>query len=391
MLKGDLESKKAQIDLNIRKNTMNSISDRIHSYLQDMEKKGRFSGVVHFGNRQNEEILRQSYGYSNYESDTATTVDNQFSVASIGKLFTGILIMELVERGSLTLTDPVSTLLPTAEVSAILKQSDQISLRQLLTHSAHHGNYMGFIESFNKIYTDQQITDYSFDKIYELVCAMDPIKYEQGEQARYSNSSFIVLGKILAHHYGKPYEDIIKERIFQKEGYEMVNSTMTLSDAKNLVQGYSNPNAIENDQNGTDPQWNHFEPDTNHKPKPLSDGGLLSTVGDLDVFRRAIFDKAFVGTDSLNQMFTAYTNPHNTSLSPNYGYATEVETNSPLYLKKIGHSGNTSYFDNRFYQYISEDISLIILSNIGNSICERIGGGEGILTHLESLIFSKQN
>jgi hypothetical protein len=87
--------------------------------------------VVRQGNRT---LYSRAFGLADAEAGRANTLDTRFGMASGSKMFTAVAIMQLVERGELSLTDPVSRLIPE---TARLPHADEISAALAQSHLRH--------------------------------------------------------------------------------------------------------------------------------------------------------------------------------------------------------------------------------------------------------------
>ncbi|MEM6686265.1 MAG: serine hydrolase domain-containing protein [Bacteroidota bacterium] len=364
---------------------MDSRYENVQNFINQMTEENKFSGVVYC---KLDDVagdgLKMATGYSDYSKTEKITLDSQFNIGSIGKTFTGQMIMQLVESGTYDLDTIVNTLLPTSQKGGISQQpknAERITVKELLDHSAHMGNYKALVADWKKIFPDQGYRNLTFNTVYAISCIMDPLQYTDGQNASYSNSGFIVLGEILAHNYGKSYNEVIQQQIFDKSGYEMSNTTMNKSDAPNRVLGYKNPDFDPNKKN-EDPDWNNFETDASDYDRAYSDGGLITTLADMITYSGALFDAQYVSQDYLDTMFQAYTDPHSEGEN-DYGLAIEVKSTD--YGKVIGHGGNTPYFDAAMYRYVDKKATIIILANIGGILSDYSWNIKG---KVEELLFA---
>lgn len=124
--------------------------------------------------------------------------DTLFDMASISKLFTAVVTMQLVERGLTELDAPVARYIP--EFASNGKQA--VTLRHLLTHTA--GLPAGL--NLNPYPTVPQ----RLEAIYAV-----PARTVPGTSYLYSDLSLIVVGKVLERATGKPLDQLVREGISQ--------------------------------------------------------------------------------------------------------------------------------------------------------------------------------
>ncbi len=165
-------------------------------------------------------LHRQTYGYASLEAGTPLGTKHVFEWGSIGKSFTCILLLQLVERGLIDLHQPVDELLPWFEVQS---EFAPITLHHLMTHTA------GIIRG----------TDFPADPRYEVWAlrhtrAVNP----PGEHFHYSNVAYKALGLVIEAVTGRTYQNLIQERILDPLGMGNSTPAITHSLRRDLATGY---------------------------------------------------------------------------------------------------------------------------------------------------------
>ncbi|MEO1370833.1 MAG: serine hydrolase domain-containing protein, partial [Acidobacteriota bacterium] len=152
-------------------------------------------------------------GYSDLASMTPVTRDTIFHWASCTKMFTGIAIMQLRDRGALSLDDPIVKYLPELrQVHNPFGSMDAITLDHLLTHSA--GFRAGTWPWMDKEWQDQP-------RHWSQIVAMLPyteVLFEPGSQYGYSNPGVIFLGRVIEILSGDDYEVYVDKNILKPLG-----------------------------------------------------------------------------------------------------------------------------------------------------------------------------
>lgn len=154
-------------------------------------------------------LLARSWGAADPVMKTPMTLDTPMFLASAGKMFTGVAVLQLVEAGKVDLDAPLGRYLtdyPNPEMA-------KVTIRQLLTHRGGTGD-MGILAredgaSRAKVRT---ISD-----IVRLNGARGP-DFVPGSQADYSNYGFILLGAVIEKVTGGRYEDYVARHIFAPAG-----------------------------------------------------------------------------------------------------------------------------------------------------------------------------
>jgi CubicO group peptidase (beta-lactamase class C family) len=138
-----------------------------------------------------------SYGKLDNGSSPEVNGDTLFEIGSITKVFTRLLLHDMVARGEMNLDDPVQKYLP-ASVRMPTRHGRQITLWDLTTHTS------GLPRDMDGPLTVKHL--YAFLSSYKL-------RRDPGEQWEYSNVGMMLLGHVIALKAGQDYETLVRERI----------------------------------------------------------------------------------------------------------------------------------------------------------------------------------
>ena len=227
--------------------------------LQTEDKAGRLSGaaLVAKGDRT---LLRRAYGMANIAQNTAATPDTCFCIGSMGKMFTAVATLQLIQSSRLHLDAAIATYLPNYPNAVLAKK---VTVEQLLTHTGGTGDIFG--PSYDGH------AEVSPAKFIQLYGARD-LAFEPGSKWFYSNYGYILLGAIIERVSGKDYSAYFDEHIFRPA--EMRSTSPTGSPTVSTAIPYSGATA------------------TGLKPLPpyfgTPAGGGYSTVDDFLAFARAL-------------------------------------------------------------------------------------------------------
>ena len=152
--------------------------------------------------------------------DAGTVVE----IGSITKAFTGILLADMVARGEVRLDQPVSELLP-ASVTMPSRGGKVITLADLSSQVSGLPRLPGNMKPADPT---NPYADYTVAQLYEFLSA-HTLRREPGAQYEYSNLGVGLLGHVLALRAGKPYEELLRERVLLPLG--MTNTGITLTSA----------------------------------------------------------------------------------------------------------------------------------------------------------------
>ena len=227
--------------------------------LQTEDKAGRLSGaaLVAKGDRT---LLRRAYGMANIAQSTAATPDTRFCIGSMGKMFTAVATLQLVQSSGLHLDAAIATYLPNYPNAVLAKK---VTVEQLLAHTGGTGDIFG--PSYDGH------AEVSPAKFIQLYGARD-LAFEPGSKWFYSNYGYILLGAIIERVSGKDYRAYFDEHIFRPAGMHSTSPAASPTGATAIP--YSGATAT-----GLKPLAPYFGTPA---------GGGYSTVDDFLAFARAI-------------------------------------------------------------------------------------------------------
>jgi D-alanyl-D-alanine carboxypeptidase len=145
----------------------------------------------------------KAYGMARLEPAMAAEPEMQYSLGSISKQFTAAVVLLLAQDGKLKLDDPVGKYLPG------LTRANEVTIRQVLSMTSGYQDFWPedyVMTSMLKSTNPQQILD---------VWAKKPLDFEPGTEWQYSNTNYVVAGRIAEIAGGKPLIDQLQERIFR--------------------------------------------------------------------------------------------------------------------------------------------------------------------------------
>ena len=288
--------------------------------------------VVHDG----EVVLRKGYGMADLELGVPVAPDMVFEVGSVTKQFTAASILLLQERGKLRVEDEVTKYLPDYPT-----HGETITINHLLTHTSGIPSYTGLPEWFPRWREDM--------KVEELIALFKdkPLEFKPGDQWRYNNSGYVLLGAIIEKVSGKTYEEFVEEEIFKKLG--MIHSRyghheeIVARRARGYTRdsdGFRNANYLSMTQ-------------------PYAAGSLISTVDDLAIWDRALVDESLLKKESLERMYMSYR--LNSGRSIRYGYGVAVIDLEGR--RVIEHGGGIFGYTSFVLRMPEEKLFVAILSN----------------------------
>jgi CubicO group peptidase (beta-lactamase class C family) len=149
-------------------------------------------------------VFTGAYGQANVEAAAPVTKHTTFPINSISKAVAGVAAMQLVEAGKLDLDAPFTTYL-----EGLPETWRGITVRQLLTHVSG----LPEIVDDNVRTRDGASPDVAWAKVQEL-----PLKFTPGTKFEYTQTNYVVIGKIVEKITGKRYSDFVRTRQFDPVG-----------------------------------------------------------------------------------------------------------------------------------------------------------------------------
>ncbi|PNQ72284.1 hypothetical protein C1T31_12070 [Hanstruepera neustonica] len=256
--------------------------------------------LVYLENEKQDFVYHKGFGQLSVSDDTTVSPNSPFKTASITKLFTATLILQLVEEGKLKLDDLVVELIGDQTFVGFNKLmmldgknfGKDIAVRQLLNHTSGLADiftdtqeeFMGlFFENPQKLWTVQDLfeTYYQFD-------LHNRAHFKPGEGFYYSDMNYFLLGLIIEKYRAMPLAEAFRTYILEPVGmshtyleyHEAATNTLAFP---SLYLGDIEVNADIN----TSFDW--------------AGGGLVSTTYDLNLFMKALFGKQLIKQDQLFQ------------------------------------------------------------------------------------------
>lgn len=249
-----------------------------------------FSGVVAV-DRGGETRLARAYGLADRRHEIPNTLDTRFAIASGTKGLTALTVVSLIEQGALELSTTARSVL--GEDLPLI--DERVTVEHLLSHRSGIGDYCDEEAPAGPLDYPLAVPVRSLDTTQTYLPALDGFaaKFAPGERFSYCNSGFVVLALIAERVGGRPFHDLVSDRVCTPAGMrdtEFLRSDELPPRAATgyvLVDGVSRTNVF-------------------HLPvRGSGDGGAYSTVGDISLLWRALFDGAIVSPGWAERMLTA--------------------------------------------------------------------------------------
>lgn len=309
--------------------------DMIYEMMSKYQTIDMFSGIVLVAEK-GSIVFKNAYGYSDREKKIQNTSMTEFDLASVSKLFTVTAILQLFDKGMLSMDDNVGKYL-----DGFSKEiSEKVTIRHLLTMTSGMTNYMDaeFQKNPSKFVTINDRLD--------LITRQNPkLAFEPGEKFFYSNSGYIMLGGIIEKITGTDYFTYVQKNILSPLKMDHTHF-YNLEDRHGRAVGYNR------DISGTYVKAAFLIP-------PSSDGNLSSSADDLLMFTL----KFCIGNDLVSEKAKIL---FFSSIDTTYkGDLNSLKSDSKT--RKFGWVGGFSGISTVIRHSIVNDVSIIVLSNYNNS------------------------
>ena len=179
---------------------------------------------------------RRFVNYGNFSINDPRPVgsDTLFEIGSVTKVFTSLILSDMVQRGEVSLDDPVAKYLP-ADIKVPARGGKQITLIDLATHSS---GLPRMPTNFAPKDPNNPYADYSVDRLYAFLSGYE-LTRDVGEKYEYSNLGAGVLGTALARRAGMDYEALLRARITGPLKMESTVITLSPELKKRLAAGHN--------------------------------------------------------------------------------------------------------------------------------------------------------
>lgn len=269
--------------------------------MQQFVDEGLVAGAVTVVGNAQGVVQLDAVGFQNLESKQEMPRNAVFRIASMTKPITAIGIMILQDEGKLSVEDPVEKHLPEFKGQMLVEQKEgeritlvkpprPITIRDLLTHTS--GLPGGFPAGYSDLYYTRQHTL----KEATLAQSQRPLDFEPGSKWAYCNAGIDTLGRIIEVVSGQPYEDFLRDRVF--EPLDMDDTTFYPNDDQLSrlagLYGQKDGKLVFADYVLIGP--------TKDARHPIPAGGLFSTGSDLANLYQAMLRHGWYGVTKIGDL-----------------------------------------------------------------------------------------
>lgn len=316
---------------------------RLDGFALGLTQADRFSGVVLVA-RDGHVLFDKAYGKRDAERSDPVTIDTRFNLASAGKMFTSVAILQQIAAGRLSLDTHVGDVLKDYPNRRF---ADSVTVRELLTHTGGAGD----IALFGVENAANRARVHSVADMLALGDTRAPA-FEPGTKIVYGNFGNVVLGRMVEVLSGEDFESYVRRHIFSPAGMTRTGFVDCTTHAPDLAVGYSTVKGKRVPNCETEPT------------RGFPAGGEESTAGDMYRFVRALQSGKLIP----HALFAEATRTYREFMGLGFfatGYGPGVRTRD----FRWGHGGSGDGMCNDVRTYPGTGETIVVLSNRDPPIC----------------------
>jgi CubicO group peptidase (beta-lactamase class C family) len=279
-------------------------------------------------------VWSRGLGWSDIENQVPARGNTVYRIASISKTFGTAAVVQLAERGLISLDDPVSLYVPTFP--------HPVSLRQIMTHTSGIRHYR----------SGESASMTRFDSLEDAIRIFkdDPLEHAAGTDTLYSSYAFNLLAGVVETVSGSPLEDYLTQEVFQPSGLTATSLEYPERIVPNRSRGYE-------DRGGAIRNVGYVD---------LSikwiGGGMISSAEDLIRFHNGLSKNALVSPENWDLMNSRQALTDGSAIEYTLGWEWSTNGEGERYVGKYGSGAGVSCY---LIRVPEEHFALAVLVNIG--------------------------
>ena len=247
-----------------------------------------FDGIIVCVNNTGNQLEFYTSGYKNRENKITADPNALFKIASVSKLYNAVAVAKLVRDGKLSLDKTLADYLP--ELTGRIEYSDKITLRMLVMHRSG-------IPNFTDTYMYWAAPKETEDE--QLALILDkPANFKPDEDYEYSNTNYLLIGRIMNRVLGYNKFDYIQKEILNPLNLKQTFGSIQDVNIDDVMSGY----------------YVGYDKDL----KTDNVGSMLATAEDLSKFIRALNDGSVFRDKKEREIYSSIYKYEHTGLIPGY-------------------------------------------------------------------------
>jgi CubicO group peptidase (beta-lactamase class C family) len=286
----------------------------------------------------------RGYGLANVEHDVPVTAETIFQSGSVGKQFTAVAVMTLVEEGRVGLDDSIRKHFPDAPA-----RWRDVTVRHLLTHTSGVANYTGSAVDYRRDYTEADLVRLAY------TLGLD---FAPGTRWSYSNTGYVLLGALVRKVSGRFYGDLLRERVFVPLGMKTARVISESDIVPHRAAGYRLGGGTLLNQEWVSPSLN-----------TTADGALYLSLMDLVAWDRGLREGRVLRKESWDAVYAPARLRSGRTYPYGFGWSLETVGGQPVHE----HGGSWQGFRTSIARYLGSDVTVIVLANAAQAQAGTIG------------------
>lgn len=288
-------------------------------------------------------VLEEAYGMADLEHGIPNTPETIFEGGSLSKQFTAAAVVLLALDGELSLDDDVREYVP-----ELPDYGHTITLHHLMTHTSGLRDW-GSVASISGWGREERSHDHA--DVLDILSRQSELNFVPGHEYSYSNSGYNLLAIIVGRVSGMSFADFSRERIFEPLG---LRNTRWRDDYRRIVPGRSTAYDATDDDG-----WEINRP-IEHVH---GNGGILTTVGDLGIWARAV-EEGRLGGPRFTEMMHRQGRLNDGS---EIVYAGGLRIEPYMGVPSVSHTGSTAGYRAFLARYPDQALTVAMLCNASNA------------------------
>lgn len=302
-------------------------SKKLTDYLKHLYDNDKWMGGVAI-TKDGKIVYLKNFGKLGEESNRAADPGTKYRIGSITKMYTATIIYRMAENNVINLNDTLDEFFPK------VSNSKKITIKQMLGHRSGIASY-----------TDDKNFDflihYETEEIVEMIEGYDAV-FSPGEEIKYSNSNYFLLGLIAEKVMKKPFNELLESLVLGRG--KLMRTTYMNEVELNKNYAYSFYYDVDKEAWSQIPSW-----DIN---APQAAGMISASASDVALFLDLLFNEQFISQKYLDIM---------TDFEDGVGYGSFT---FPFYERwSYGHTGGIEGFQSIAQYFPEERMSVVLLSN----------------------------
>jgi len=305
-------------------------------------------------------VFEKSYGYADFPGRKLNTQETTFPIASVTKTFTATAILQLYEKGTLKLIDPVEKYLPEFPYPSI-------TIRHLLSHTSGLQPYDNFFDSLSTAQPWRVFTNKDILPQYGRLRL--PLVYAPGAYGNYDNINYIFLAIIIENVSGMSFQDYVKRYILKPAGMtktifpEFTFYHYDSAERKNLANLYWYPHVYSDRFVKADTV--SFISQYWHRYNFKGFGEIITTLRDLLKYDQALYNGTLLSEATLQKAYAPVRLNNGADNPVGYGLGWKIEKNN-AFGQIVRGSGGMIGLRASLLRNVTKRQTIIILDNTQN-------------------------